>query len=57
MRLTVGLSFSRPELTQRTLHRPRLPSSTATFNAFDKERRGRVELNFNQFLFATAHCV
>lgn len=34
-----------------------LRSSTATFNAFDPERSGTVKLSFNQFLFATAHCI
>ncbi|GBG00110.1 hypothetical protein Rsub_12851 [Raphidocelis subcapitata] len=34
-----------------------LRSSTATFNAFDRDRTGAIKLSFNQFLFAAAHCV
>lgn len=34
-----------------------LRSATATFNAFDAKREGAISLSFNQFLFATAHCV
>jgi hypothetical protein len=34
-----------------------LRSATATFNAFDKDRKGVIALTFPQFLFASAHCV
>ena len=34
-----------------------LRSSTATFNAFDRDRTGAIKLSFNQFLCAAAHCV
>jgi hypothetical protein len=32
-------------------------SATATFNAFDTGRTGTVKLSFNQFLFASSHCI
>jgi hypothetical protein len=31
-----------------------LRSATATFNAFDAQRSGTIQLNFNQFLYASA---
>lgn len=34
-----------------------LRSATATFNAFDPQRTGTIQVSFNQFLFAAAHCV
>ncbi|KAI8464585.1 MAG: EF-hand [Monoraphidium minutum] len=34
-----------------------LRSATATFNAFDPQRTGTIKVSFNQFLFASAHCI
>jgi Ca2+-binding EF-hand superfamily protein len=32
-------------------------SATATFNAFDSNRVGSINVNFNQFLYCAAHCI
>eukprot|EP00882_Tetradesmus_deserticola_P017492 GHRQ01018736.1.p1 GENE.GHRQ01018736.1~~GHRQ01018736.1.p1 ORF type:complete len:115 (+),score=46.06 GHRQ01018736.1:929-1273(+) len=32
-------------------------SATATFNAFDSNHAGTISVNFNQFLYCSAHCI